>query len=85
MATTASAVQIPVTNTNLEMTGKSTRGYGVSVAPVCETGLTMNSTLRGEYVRDEESLDMLDYIFEHQVFDPAFYMTSFSTESEVAL
>ena len=23
---------------------------------------------------------MLDYIFEHQVFDPAFYMTSFSTD-----
>lgn len=74
-----SAVQIPVTNTNLEMTGKILEDMAYQ-SHLYVRPAYYESTLRGKYVRDEESLDMLDYIFEHQVFDPAFYMTSFSTD-----
>lgn len=75
----SSAVQIPVTNTNLEMTGKILEDMAYQ-SHLYVRPAYYESTLRGKYVRDEESLDMLDYIFEHQVFDPAFYMTSFSTD-----
>lgn len=75
----SSAVQIPVTNTHLEMTGKVLEDMAYQ-SHLYVRPAYYESTLRGKCVRDEESLDMLDYIFEHQVFDPAFYMTSFSTD-----
>ena len=75
----SSAVQIPVTNTNLAMTGKILEDMAYQ-SHLYVRPAYYESTLRGKCVRDEESLDMLDYIFGHQVFDPAFYMTSFSTD-----
>ena len=75
----SSAVQIPVTNSRLEMTGKIVEDMAYQSNLYVKPAY-YESTLRGKYIRDEESLDMLDYIFENPVFDTAFYLTGFNDD-----
>lgn len=68
---TASCLSVPVTNTNLDRTGI------ILEALSAESRYTVRSayydiSMNGKFLRDEESIAMLDIILETRIFEPAY-------------
>lgn len=59
---------LPMTNTNLELTGAVLETANYYASKVV-TPAYYDITLKGKYSRDEESIAMLDLIFDHRVVD----------------